>query len=222
MQPPFSCIPPTFQKIEQSLSPARLSRYLGSVRGDRHLALRLYVWNIRLCEALYLPTQFCEISLRNALHNALRGKHGGNWHDRGSFKYSLPKRLSEELDKAIKAEKSAYGRNMTVNHIVSGLSFGFWLHLLTKQYDDVLWPNYFASCFPGKPPNIDRQTVYDRANRFRIHRNRLAHHKPIFDRSPDAEYAAMLELISWVCPETGWLVASLSTVNQVINARPKI
>lgn len=222
MQPPFSCVPRTIHDIERALSPARLARYLGSGNSDRQHALRLYVWNIRLCEALYLPTQFCEVALRNAIHGALSSKHGPNWFDRGSFTCTLPKRLSEELASVLNNEKAAYGQNMTVNHVVSGLSFGFWLSLLTKRYEGVLWPAYFLSSFPGKPANVDRQTLYQMADRFRVHRNRIAHHKPVFDRSPNAEYANMLKLISWVCPETRWLVASISNVNQVINARPRV
>ncbi|MBF0392977.1 MAG: Abi family protein [Alphaproteobacteria bacterium] len=222
MQPPFSCVPPTFRQIEKAIAPARLSRYIGTVDGDKNLALRLYIWNIRLCEALYLPTQFCEVSLRNAIHNAVSGKHGQNWYERGSFRCTLPRRLADELQAVINSEKAVYGAHMTVNHIISGLTFGFWLHLLTKTYEGVFWPDYFSCSFPGKPAHIGRQAVYDMADRFRVHRNRIAHHKPVFDQSPNSEYANMLQLISWICPETRWLVRSLATVNQVINARPKV
>jgi hypothetical protein len=58
MQYLFSCLPNTYDGIEETLSHARLARYLPAARaanGDHHLALRLYIWNSRLCEAMYLP-----------------------------------------------------------------------------------------------------------------------------------------------------------------------
>lgn len=220
MQLTFSCVPPTYGGIAHSLSDARLRRYLGDADGDKHHALRLYVWNGRLCESLYLPVQICEVALRNTIHNAVRSKHGDNWHTRGSFTCTLPDRLREELSNVIRVEVNAYGRNMTVDHLISGLSFGFWLNLMTKKYEGVFWPNAFPICFPRKPPAVTRQEIYDRADRLRILRNRLAHHKPIFDRSPSAEFQNILTLVSWVCDETHWFIKTISNVAQTVNARP--
>lgn len=221
MQPPFSCTPVTLQRVEGALSEARLGRYLKDTGKDKHFALRLYIWNVRMCESFYLPTQICEVALRNAIHKALRGKHGENWHERGSFLCTLPERLKNELHDVCREERAAYGRAMTIDHIVSGLSFGFWIHLLTKNYEDVFWPTYFEQCFPNKPKAIGRQAIYDRADKFRVHRNRIAHHKPIYDRTPNAEYQNILELISWVCEETHWFVKYVSGVSRCISERPR-
>jgi hypothetical protein len=221
MQPPFSCVPATLAGIEGALSEARLGRYLRDAGGDKHYALRLYVWNIRLCETLYLPTQVCEVTLRNAIDRAVRAKHGDNWISRGSFLCTLPDRLKTELHDVIRTETATYGHGMTIDHVVSGLSFGFWLHLLTKHYDGTLWPHAFPICFPHKPSAIDRHSLYERANRFRLHRNRLAHHKPVYDRAPNAEYQNILDLVSWVCGETHWLVKHLTPMGRRINERPR-
>lgn len=221
MQPPFSCMPQTLTGIEAALSEARLRRYLRDSGNDKQQALRLYVWNIRLCETMYLATQMCEVSVRNAIHKALRIKHGENWTERGGFLCTLPERLKTELHETIRVERDAYGREMTMDHVVSGLSFGFWLHLLTKNYEDVFWPHLFGLCFPQKPASVSRQNIYDKANKFRIHRNRLAHHKPVYDRSPSAEYQNILELISWVSDETLWLVKQLTPMARRIGERPR-
>jgi hypothetical protein len=220
MQLTFSCLSKNYSGIEKTLSEARLSRYMGGAGGDKHHALRLYVWNARLCEALYFPTQVGEVAVRNAIHDALRSKHGENWIDRGSFLCTLPDRLRTELDAVRQDERSVYGSDMNVNHLVSGLSFGFWVHLLTKNYDDVLWPKYFRSSFPNKPRTIDRQQLYNRVDRLRVFRNRIAHHKPIFDRSPTAEYQNILDLLSWVCADTRWFVVTTASVAQTISAKP--
>jgi hypothetical protein len=220
MQLAFSCVPETFQAIEGSLSEARLGRYLGDSRNDRQYALRLYVWNASLCEAFYLPSQVAEVAIRNTIHKALFDKHGPDWFDRGSFLCTLPDRLRSELKDVIRQERRQYGAAMNVNHIVSGLSFGFWQHLLTKNYENVFWPNYFPSSFPHKPKKITRQDLWDKVDRLRTFRNRLAHHKPIFDRFPKLENQNLLELLSWVCLETRWFVETTSRVDQAISLKP--
>lgn len=221
MQPPFSCVPSTYSQLQRSFSAARLSRYFAAANNDRHYALRLYVWNVRLCEAFYLPSQFAEVTIRNAIHGALAAKHGLNWETRGSFLCTLPDRLRKELEDVIRTERDAYGSAMTIDHIVSGLSFGFWLHLLTKNYDGVLWPAYFQQFFPNKPASTTRVDLYERLDRLRVFRNRLAHHKPIFDRSPKAEYNNLLEVVRWVCTDMHWFTTILSRVDQTISARPR-
>lgn len=222
MQPPFSCTPLTYLQLERSFSAARLGRYLAAANGDRHYALRLYVWNVRLCEAFYLPTQFAEVTIRNAIHGALTAKHGTNWEARGSFLVTLPDRLRRELDDVIRSERAAYGATMTVDHIVSGMSFGFWLHLLTKNYEGVLWPAHFAEFFPNKPAAVTRVDLYKKLDRLRTFRNRLAHHKPIFDRSPKAEYNNLLEVVRWACLDMHWFTTGLTRVDQTLAAKPRV
>ena len=51
------------------MSPARLDRFVPAARGDRNHALRLYIWNARLCEKFYLPIQLAEVTMRNAIHH---------------------------------------------------------------------------------------------------------------------------------------------------------
>lgn len=67
MQPLFSCVPSVYAEIEGALTQVRISRYLAAAKNDKQLALRLYVWNARLCECLYLPVQFTEVAVRNAV-----------------------------------------------------------------------------------------------------------------------------------------------------------
>ncbi len=205
-------MPATYGAIENSLSQARLGRYLGEAGHDRHYALRLYIWNARICEAFYLPTQICEVTIRNALHGALKAHHGEKWFERGGFLCTLPARLKEELESVIADERASYGHSMTLDHIVSGLSLGFWVRLLTSKYDEVFWPAYFRAQFPCKPYDINRQSLYNKVERFRKYRNKIAHHKPIFDRGPVAEYQNLLDIVGWVSPETKWFVQTLSHI----------
>jgi hypothetical protein len=222
MQLAFSCLPPTYQGLENTLSGARLARYAQARQSDKHHALRLYVWNARLCEALYFPTQIGEVAVRNAVHAALRSKHGDQWFDQQAFLHTLPERLKSELRRAVREEWTAYGQEMTLDHLVSGLSFGFWTNLLTVRYEPALWPACFGLSFPGKPANVSRQDVYNRVDRLRIFRNKIAHHKPIFDRKPNAEFQNILALLSWICADTRWFVVNTSRVSQTIADRPSV
>jgi hypothetical protein len=220
MQLTFSCLPATYDAIERALSQARLGRYLGAAGQDKHYALRLYIWNARLCESFYLPTQICEVTIRNALHGALRTHHGEKWFERGGFLCTLPIRLREEMETVIADERAAYGLNMTLDHIVSGLPLGFWVRLLTSNYDEVFWPAYFSTQFPNKPTGVNRQSLYNKVEQFRKHRNKIAHHKPIFHQQLGTEYNNLLDIVGWVSPETKWFVQTLSRIQQTISDRP--
>src|SRR5436305_37393 len=52
----------------ETISKPRLSRYLQESSGDVRHALLLYHWNSQLSQALYLPLQSWEISLRNKMN----------------------------------------------------------------------------------------------------------------------------------------------------------
>ena len=221
MQHPFSCTVTTYQGLERSLSEPRLGRYLGAANGDKHYALRLYVWNAQLCEAFYLPMQIAEVCARNAIHRVLIEHHKSDWFNRGGFLCTLPKRLRDELDSAIKDAREKHGAGMTTNYVVAGLSFGFWVHLLTKNYDGVFWPTYYPSSFPNLPRGTTREILYERLDRLRLFRNRIAHHKPIFDHRPRGEYLSILELIGWSCAETEWFARAVAKIDQAITAKPR-
>lgn len=222
MQHPFSCLPATLNAIEATLSPARLARYLPEARGNKHLALRLYVWNARLCEAFYLPTQLAEVAARNAIHRSVERRFTATWYANPAFHSILRPRLKEELDKVAADEQRARGHLFTVNHVVAGLSFGFWLNLLTSSYTNQLWANGLRSSFPALPRHIGRQALYDRLDQLRKFRNKIAHHYAIFDKNPRAELANTMSIIEWICPETHWFATELSTVVQVLSRKPRL
>jgi hypothetical protein len=49
-------------------SESRFARYLIDSNNDELAAILLYLWNIRLSQAMYLPLQAWEIALRNKLN----------------------------------------------------------------------------------------------------------------------------------------------------------
>lgn len=92
--------------------------------------------------------------------------------------------------------------------------------MLTTNYQGSLWPIYFSISFPNKPQNIALRDLHRRADRLRILRNRIAHHKPIFDRGPVSDYDNIITLIEWISDETAWFVRQTARLSQTINQRP--
>lgn len=221
MQQPFSCVPHTYHGIESTLSAARLGRFLLAANGDRHLALRYYVWNAELCEALYLPVHLAEVAIRNSIHRALQNRYGADWHTVGAFLCTLPKRIIEELDEAQRVERDQHGSRMSIDHIVSAMSFGFWVHLTTKNYAHLIWKGSLRTAFPHLPRDTKLYEVHDALESIRRLRNRLAHHNAVFDKQPMSHFQGIQKVVGWICPETRWLLDELNTVSRVINMRPQ-
>lgn len=208
--------------FESAISPARLARYLPEAKQNKHLALRLYVWNSRLCEAFYLPTQVAEVATRNAIHKPIVRRFGLSWFDSIAFKNILPPRLVAELEKIVTEERAARRATFSEDHVVAGLSFGFWQNLMTQAYDNHLWANGVRNSFPHLPRAEDRQTIYDALDQLRRFRNKIAHHYAIFDRGPRAELQNTTKIIGWICGDTRWLVDELTNVVRVLSRKPQL
>ena len=82
--------------------------------GDKHKALRLYVWNARICEAFYLPLQLAEVTIRNRIHAGVILRYGTGWELQGRFLCTLPQRLRSELNEALGKERGVRGAALTI------------------------------------------------------------------------------------------------------------
>jgi hypothetical protein len=220
MQQPFSCLPAAYDRIEASMSPARLARFARAAKGNKQLGLRLYVWNARICEALYFPMQVAEVTARNAISIPVRKRFGTEWYDNIKFINLLPKWQKENLKSTLEKERKRRGDRLTQDHMVAGLNFGFWVHLMTASYDKQLWGNGVKHSFPNCG-DLNREGIYNYIDQLRIFRNEVAHHFAIFDRTPQAKYQNVLRVLEITCADTHWLVIETSRVSSVINQRPK-
>jgi len=197
-----------------------LARYLPEAKGNRHLALRLYIWNARLCESFYLPIQLAEVAARNAIHKPVERRFRADWYVSAGFEAILPPKLKDELKKVVSDERRGRGSQFTVNHVVAGLSFGFWLNLLTSSYDKHLWANGLRGSFPRLPRSVDRQQLHERLDQLRRFRNKIAHHYAIFDKSPRAELQNAMQILDWICADSHWLAGELAGVVRVLSNKP--
>jgi hypothetical protein len=139
------------QKIVNQLSADRFEacRYHGE---DDDATLRRVIWNTALSEALYVPLQGLEVSLRNSIHRAISEAFGGpDWILISGSAY-LRESEQEMMENAI-AQLGIRGKPLTPGYMISELKFGFWSSLLDTHYDK-LWPKIIKGVFPMMPKTI--------------------------------------------------------------------
>lgn len=220
MQLPIEPDEAQFTAILKAVHDDRIDRFLPAAAGSREDAFRLYLWNCGLCEAFYLPLHFAEIAVRNAINGHLINRFGENWFENRALIGNMDPKRQAEFGELLDAERARHGDKMTCHHLVSEMSFGFWQHLLTKRFGRVVWAPGIKTAFPHLPNSMDRQEVHDRIETVRKWRNRIAHHKPIFDRGPSAKLQETLQLIHWVCHDVATWVTAATKVTVAIQLRP--
>ncbi|NEI67414.1 hypothetical protein [Rhizobium leguminosarum] len=201
--------------LESSHSPERLGPYYALVGGDKELGIKLYAWNSALSQAFYIPLQGLEVALRNALGGQLLAAYGPLWFDLNpgpALHYPLP-------DQLLKA-RTEVGKKGVANHgrIVAELNWGFWTGILAKRYEP-LWRSHFRKAFNATGP-LTRDQIFQPLDDLRRLRNRIAHHEPIINRNIAADYASILNLISYASPTTAQWIDDQSEIAAVIAAKP--
>ena len=223
MQPQFSCTPSVLNEIETSISSARLERYLTAARGDRQLALRLYLWNARLCQELYVPIQHAELAVRNAISGILIRRFGAGWYSNYRLIDVLPDRHKDGLATVVHTEQLERGSGFTGNNVVAGMTFGFWSQLLTRNFKHILWqPPGIHRAFSHAPPGMHQHELHESVEQVRLLRNDVAHHSAVFDRRALARYQNAMDVIGWVSPATQWLVREIANPQAIMADRPTL
>lgn len=217
--------PPTddqFPAVISAMHGERIERYMPAAGGHQEDAFHLYLWNCALCEAFYLPLHIAEVACRNAIHKRLRDRLGDQWFNNQTFRNILAPRQHDHLTDTLADERTQHGLLMTGHHLVSSLMFGFWEHLLTKRFERLLWPRGLQDAFPNLPNSATRQDVHARVETIRRWRNRIAHHRAIFDKGPMAKSQDTLQLVRWISHDLAdWLGAS-SKIPIAIQLRPPL
>jgi hypothetical protein len=210
-------------ELERSLSRARLAPYRLAARGDQRFALQLYLWNSRLCKAFLFPLNVAEVTVRNAIHQAL-SQHfvNRNWVFNPPF-HQTPQSITagQIALSRLNATRPRGAPPITADDLVAALNFDFWSNLFRYEYDP-LWatPGLLNLTFPNLPAGQTRVDVQNRVQKINQFRNRIAHHEPIH-RARHRDYLdAILDLIGLVSFETRDWVASCSTVMAVVRSPP--
>ena len=157
-----------------------------------------YKENLLLSKSFYLPLSILEISLKNSIDNHFVNQIGIDWLFDKDF---IKQQLQYKIDNAIKIlnqNNKTYNKNKILNHnnLMSELSFGFWIMLLKKPYQQYLRYNDLKQIFPNLPSSkdkkINRHFVFTKLNKIRLFRNKVFHHDRIINKS---EYKNMMSEI---------------------------
>lgn len=210
------------QAIEQAITKQRLSRYLPAAGYDIQKAISIYLWNGKLCETFIVPLHVCEVVCRNSIQKTLRVRLKSPWYSQTTLHGLLDQKQLQALNSTIADEQHQHQARMNDDHIVSSLHFGFWDHLTTKRFDRLLWKNGIKHNFPNAyANNLTIRDVNARIQTVRQWRNRIAHHRAIFDKDPSRKFDETLELIRWSCADTADWVRKHSSFHEVLKSDPR-
>lgn len=178
---PFGYSDSTVAGLVSTVSTTRLATYRQEVDNEAS-ALQLYTWNTAAAAAFYGPLQTLEVTLRNAVHDAMNKSHGTRW-----FEKHLLLRPAElgRVGEAIQ-HLHEHSKQPTAGRVVAALPFGFWVTLFANAYDTTIWRTDLHRIF--SPRVKDRGGLHETLDRLRTLRNRIAHHEPIFQRRLNDDY----------------------------------
>jgi hypothetical protein len=205
----------------QTLSSARLNRYLTAADGDLRTALRLHAWNAAVAGSLLPTLHLAEVAIRNFALKRLIAKYGKHWYNNSTLlDYRLSKKLANELRDAAQRELDLGRRGNLSDYVTSELTFGFWVNVFTKTFYPDLWHAPLHSVLPGFPRGKTIVELHDGVEFVRTFRNNVAHHKNIVFKPILENYERTLEVMGLVCGPTRAMAESLSTFPAVWAAAP--
>ncbi|MCH8977640.1 MAG: hypothetical protein IH945_00140 [Armatimonadetes bacterium] len=204
-----------FWQGARSIAPHRFDSYIETTNATKIEALARHSWNVALCQSLFPALHACELTLRNAFHDALADKY--NTHTWMVGPMVLKESQQEEVNKAIQRISSRY-KSPTPGRIVAELSFGFWVRLLFKDYTEKASDPLIARSFKHSGnTKISRQLLNGTYADILELRNRAYHLEAIWNR-PDLalECDDIWEAVAWINPVYAALARKDCTVRQVL------
>jgi hypothetical protein len=200
--------------IRDTLSQPRFAPYLAARGGDMAAAIRLYWWNLDISAAFYTPLHCLEIALRNGIHQQLSIAFGrSEWwtvvplHENGL----------QMVDDA-RQKLATRTRSSTADDMVAGLSFGFWVSLVSNTYDRRLWVPCLHRAFPFYRGR--RRHLHGDLRTMLLFRNRIMHYEPIQHRHLEEDHRTILRLLGYLAPNMVVQLKSYDRVPEVLRQRP--
>lgn len=198
--------------IRKTLSLPRMSTFDKEVAGTQVSSLELYNWNAQLASALMYPFHIFEVSVRNAVSDALSKVHSSNWHTAQSFRRSL--KSNQHGYCPIDDLSKIANKHQSLNKVIPELKFVFWEKLFTSRFQKQIWDKHFHHIFPnhaclGSTSAESREHIRRCIESVRLIRNRVAHHEPIFRFDIPALLHTMEHIIQLRCEDTSqWMMAN--------------
>ncbi|ELR64621.1 Hypothetical protein C942_02314 [Photobacterium marinum] len=212
--------------LEVKLSSPRLDAYRTyfACKNDAEV-IGVYQWNKAIATAFFPLLQATEVTLRNSIHNAAKSKYSGNSEWFRMNRFPKAKKKSEQLYK--KRDGSWITPPPTADMVVSQLTFGFWVNMLTGNYDDPvhnnkLWPSLIPVAFPNAHGSqATRAYLHRRFNFIKDFRNRIGHYEPLWKikdtidgggnilrygpRTPEESISRLQEYIDLILEALKWM-----------------
>lgn len=172
---------------------------MGSTALGDPQAVALYAWNAQMSAAFMVPLHICEVTVRNAVSEALERVHGPRWPWQAGFQASLPS-VPAHIGYSPRDDlQKVASEQPTTGKVIPELKFVFWEQMFTKRHDVRLWNAHLKSVFPEHAPSITvrelRKRIYSDLDAIRKLRNRIAHHEPIFKRNLAEEFNRIIDLV---------------------------
>lgn len=222
--PPNPPLPNPEQAIKDALSAPRLGTYEAATTGTPQLssALALYAWNAQVSASMLAPLHFCEVTIRNAVADAIAAEHGVRWPWDADFLRSLPNPTSGYNPRT--DLKSARNGKLTPGKVIPELKFVFWQTMFTARFDGRLWTKHFRTVLPHVVSSMSvaqaRGLIYKELEQLRKLRNRIAHHEPIFKRNLADDFQKVHDLIAFRCPFTAAWMQQNQQAQALIATKP--
>lgn len=232
--------------LEPYISSARLSAYRGVFApADDVELLGCYLWGKELSASLFPLLGTFEVTFRNAIHNAAKGKMGEYWFD--NLATRPPAKMNPQQQRSVNHFKKnvanarndirnnlrlSKGQSVSADRIVAKLTFGIWVHLLNSAYDVnrnkmALWPTLIRDVFPNAPKGVrNRDLLYQKLMDVNSLRNKAFHHEPVWNIGRPIDIEDMLdglndrlddtlELLYWISHDAHEMVVKSGCVERI-------
>jgi hypothetical protein len=208
--------------LRQTISAPRFQTYLEAAGFKEDGAMALYLWNAAMGQSFHFPLQAVEVALRNAVNAALCAEFGPDWWSDRSCRAALKLERCAEIDKAAQRIRRIYRCAPHTDQVVASLMFGFWAAMLKKRYNARAWNKHVSLSFPRCPMSFGIKEVSQTANEIQDLRNRIFHHEPLIKRDLSGDYAGIIKMLGWICPQTRDWVRRTSSVPTMLRQRPRV
>lgn len=206
-----------FIDVKKALSATRMATYEKHSQTQEQ-ALALYHWNVQISACLFSQIHFLEITLRNAVCEALIATIGNRWVWDSSFAISLPNKIRDNLQKV-----ASNNRITTLDKAIPELSFAFWQAIFTARFDVKIWDKQLMLILPNAPKipyKILRKNIHQDLENLRELRNRIAHHEPIFQRNLKNDFDNIHKIISYRSQAISDLAKQNEQISYLLQNKP--
>lgn len=214
--------PEELTRLAGSISAPRIGRYIRACQGDVPAALGLYQWNLEISAAFFLPLQVLEVTIRNAVSEAIEASYGPDWTHNRTFMVSL-----KAPGKAFSPRQhltDIAGRHTVPSKVIADLNFIFWQKMFVKGLDAALWKPHLRTVFPNMQNDMTiqqlRSGLHEGLEVLRTLRNRVAHHEPIFDRDLRNDLRLIDRFIGYRCHHTVNWMRRIEQVSALLAEHP--